>query len=207
MAAFALLASSIASAHATDVAVVGVFANKAVLQINGGITRTISVGQKTPEGVLLVAVDRAGATLDIDGRRRTLKLGQQHASTGGAGGPSVVVAADSRGHYVLDGQVNGGAVRFVLDTGASVVSLSADDASRLNLDYRNAPIANLNTANGVVQARRVTLRTVKVGSISVNNVEAVVVETPGMPALLGMSFLNRMNMRRDGEMLTITQRY
>jgi aspartyl protease family protein len=201
----ALLLSPLAAA--TDVTVVGVFPSKAVVQINGGPARTLAIGQKTAEGVVLVSVDRGGATLDIDGKRRSLKLGQQHAAVTGAAGGSVVVAAGPGGHFILDGQINGGPVRFVLDTGATVVSISAEDATRLGVDTRNAPVAQMHTANGVAAARRVRLASVSVGSISVQNVEAVVMDTPGMPALLGMSFLNRMNMRREGEILTLTRRY
>ena len=68
-------------AHATDVTVVGLTANKAVVQIDGGAPRTLSVGQKTAEGVTLVSVDRGEAVFDIGGKRRNLKLGQQHATS------------------------------------------------------------------------------------------------------------------------------
>ncbi len=64
-----------AAALATDVTVSGLFANKAVVQIDGGPLQTLSVGQKTKQGVQLVAVDRESATFDIDGRRVTLGLG------------------------------------------------------------------------------------------------------------------------------------
>ena len=64
-----------AVALATDVTVSGLFTNKAVVQIDGGPLQTLSVGQKTKQGVQLVAVDRESATFDIDGQRVTLGLG------------------------------------------------------------------------------------------------------------------------------------
>src|SRR4051812_28037853 len=64
------------AAQATDVNVVGLFPGKAVVSINGGPPRTISVGQKTAEGVTLVSSDRDSATVDIDGKRRVMQMGQ-----------------------------------------------------------------------------------------------------------------------------------
>jgi aspartyl protease family protein len=194
-------------ASAVDVNVVGLFQNKAVVQINGGAARTISVGQKTAEGVTLLSVEKDSATLDIDGKRRTLKLGQQHASTSASSQAAVTLTADSRGHFVAQGQINGGAVRLIIDTGASLVSLSAPDAQRLGIDYRKGQMVMMNTANGTAPAWRVKLDSVRVGDISVDGVDAVVMETQAMPVLLGMSFLNRMDMRREGQILTLTKRF
>ena len=203
----ALLLALVLPAHASDVTVVGLFPNKAVVQINGGTARTLSIRQKTAEGVVLVSVDRNGATFDIDGKRRTLNLGQHHSTGNASSSPAVKLSADSRGHFVVDGQINGGAVRFIVDTGATVVSLSGADARRLNIDYRKGAPAFMNTANGVAPAWRVKFDTVRVGTISLQNVDGVVIETQAMPALLGMSFLNRMDMRREGQVLTLTRRF
>ena len=196
------------AAFATDVTVVGLFPTKAVVQINGGAPRTISVGQKTQEGVTLVSVERDGASFDIDGKRKTLKMGQQHASSNASSNQSMTLNADARGHFVVDGQVNGGAIRFLLDTGATMISLTGQDAQRLGIDYRKGQVAMMNTANGVAPAYRVKLDTVRLGNITVNSVDAVVMEGQTMPfALLGMSFLNRMEMRREGQTMTLTKRF
>ena len=195
-------------AFGVDVAVIGLFTNKAVVQVDGGPARTLSVGQKTAEGVTLVSVENGAATLDIAGRRQTLKLGQHHATrAGGPSGAAVTLNADARGHFVVDGQINGGSVRFIVDTGASLVSMSSADARRLGIDYAKGQLAQMATANGVAPAYRVRLATVRVGDVSLDNVDAVVMETQAMPVLLGMSFLNRMNMRRDGEQMVLTKRF
>jgi len=66
----------------------------------------------------------------------------------------------------------------------------------------------METANGVAAAYRVKLDTVRVGDLTVNNVDAVVMEGDSLPvALLGMSFLNRMDIRREGQIMTLTKRY
>ena len=192
---------------ATEITVVGLSPNKAVVQIDGGAPRTLSIGQKTAEGVVLVSVDKGGAVFDIAGKRRSLKLGQQHATSNSSSAASVTVSADSRGHFVVDGQINGGAVRFIVDTGATVVAMSSFDAQRLRINYRKGEVGYMNTANGTAPAWRVKLDTVRVGEITVNNVDAVVMENQTMPVLLGMSFLNRTNMRREGQLMTLTKRF
>ena len=95
----------------------------------------------------------------------------------------------------------------MVDTGATSVSLSASEAQRLGINYRNGRRAYARTANGVIGVYVVRLDHVKVGDITLNNVEATVSEGPAHVALLGMSFLNRMEMRRDGQTMTLTQRY
>jgi aspartyl protease family protein len=196
-----------APALAFEVRVIGLFPNKAVVQTNGGAVRTLSVGQKTADGVLLVSVGRDSATFEIDGQRRTLQLGQQHSSSAASSSPGLTIMADSRGQFVVDGQVNGGAVRFIVDTGATLVALSSTDARRLGIAYRQGKLVSMNTANGVTDAWLVKLDSVRVGNITVNNVDAAVIENQALPALLGMSFLNRMEMRRDGQTMVLTKRF
>jgi len=192
-------------AFAADLAVVGLFPNKAVIMVDGVGPKTASVGQKVADGVTLVSVERDGATFDIDGKRKSIRLGQ--ASSRPTANPTVTLTSDTRGHYFVDGQVNGLALRFIVDTGATLVALSSEDAGRLGLNYLAGPVMRLNTANGMTRAWRVRLDTLQVGGITVNNVEAAVVESPSMPALLGMNFLNRMEMRQVGETMTLTKRY
>ena len=99
-------------------------------------------------------------------------------------------------------------MRFLVDTGASKVALSALEAKRLGISYLSAPRGLAQTANGNTVAYAVKLDTVRVGDITVNNVDAAVIEGQGLNViLLGMSFLNRMQMRRDGETLTLLKRF
>lgn len=198
-----------APALATDVNVVGLFPGKAVVSINGGQPRTLSTGQKTEEGVILVSSDRDSATFDVDGKRRVLKMGQHHSlRNANPSNQTVTLAADSRGHFFVNGQVNGAQVRFLVDTGATWVALSGADATRLAIDYRKGEQNLMSTANGVAAAYKVKLDSVRIGDITVNNVDAVVMEGsgPGI-ALLGMSFLNRMEMRRNGETMVLTKKF
>jgi len=207
----ALLALALAAgpAAATDVTVVGLLgSNKAVVSINGSAPRTLTVGQKTPEGVTLVAVESQRATFEIDGKRRTLAMGQAFSTGTRAGASqSVTLKADGRGHFTADGQVNGASVRFLVDTGASMIALPAADAKRAGVSYLSAPRGMVQTANGTTSAYKVKLDVVRVGDIALTNVDAMVMEDGLAFALLGMSFLNRTEMRRDGETMVLTRRF
>ena len=198
-----------AAGWTAEVSVIGLFPGKAVVVIDGGAPRVLSVGQKPVEGVTLISTDRESATLVIDGQKRTLRIGQHQAGPAPASShQSATLTADARGHFVIDGQINGGAMRFLVDTGATAVSLSAADASRLGIDYRKGQPGLMGTANGTVAAYRVKLDTVRVGDIVVNNIDAAVIEGNEMPfALLGMSFLNRMEMKREGQTMVLIRRF
>lgn len=197
-----------ASAGATDVTVAGLFTNKALVQIDGGPLQTLSVGQKTREGVVLVSVDRDAATFEIDGKRLTLGMGHARMGTGASAIESAVLTADVQGHFTTDGQVNGMPIRFVVDTGATLISLPASEARRLSLDYRKGQKVMMGTANGNVPGFLVKLDTVRIGSVTLHGVDGIVMEGTGLTSpLLGMSFLNRMNMKREGDIMTLTRRY
>jgi len=203
-----LIVTGATGAAATEVTVAGLFPNKAVVQIDGGTVQTLTVGQKTSTGVTLMSVDRDSATFDIQGKRATLRMGQQHVSRSTSSAASVVLSADTRGHFVTDGQINGVPIRFIVDTGATVISIPAGEARRMALDFRKGQMVMMNTANGTTPAYRIKLDTVRVGDVSVNNVDAVVMEAASLQAaLLGMSFLNRMDMKRAGDIMTLTKRY
>ncbi|MBK6981833.1 MAG: TIGR02281 family clan AA aspartic protease [Betaproteobacteria bacterium] len=196
-------------AGATEVNVIGLFPGKAVVVIDRGAPRTLSAGQRTAEGVLLVSADSRSATLEIDGQRQVLELGQ-HAESAALTGTlqSVTLAADGNGHFVAEGSVNGARMRFLVDTGATLVTLPAVDARRLGIDYRSGQQVVSQTANGRVIVYRVRLDSVALGTMTLNAVDAVVHESAGLEiALLGMSFLNRTEMRREGANLTLTKRY
>jgi aspartyl protease family protein len=196
-------------AHALDVTVVGLFSGKAVITVDRGAPRMLSVGDRTPEGVRLVSADSKTAVVEIDGKRQTLEMGQHFETAEQTGARnSVTLAADSQGHFVVDGQVNGAHMRFLVDTGATFVSLPASEASRLGIDLANARRGTSQTANGPVTVYRTTLESVTIGGVTLFNVEAAVHASRGLDvALLGMSFLNRTEMRRDGGNLTLTKRF
>ena len=208
IALFVLLACSLA-ARAADVALIGVIGDKAaVLAINGGEPKTVKLGQ-TWSGVKVVAVEKTQATIETDGKQRVLQLGQHYRGAAASDArQSVTLAADPRGHFFADAIINGQSMRFVVDTGASVVVLMAADAQRMGVDWRKGRPAPMQTANGATVGYLVKLGSVRVGGIELQNVDAVVVEQGlGSFGLLGMSFLNRVEMRRDGEKMELIRRF
>jgi len=197
-------------ADATDVNVIGLFPGKAVVVVNGGKPHTLKAGDQTPEGVRLVSVDTETAVLEIDGKRRTLGMGQAIAMavTADSGRSQATLSADSRGHFIASGQINGQSVELLVDTGASLISLNASDARRLGVNYLKGERGFASTANGTAAVYRVTLDTVRVGDINISGVDALVHEGNNLPfVLLGMSFLNRVEMRRDGSTMTLVKRF
>ncbi len=200
-------------AHAADISVVGLFGGKAVLVIDGGKPRTVAVGQSTPEGVKLISANSNVAVIEHQGLRQTLAPGGGTRigggrSTGSSSGETVTLAADARGHYVTLGQINGGSVQFLVDTGATAIAIPASLARQLGINYTGGERGYTQTANGRAAAYKITLDTVRVGDITLHSVEAVVIEGDGLKiALLGMSFLNRTEMKRDGQALTLTKRF
>jgi aspartyl protease family protein len=198
------------SAAAVDVNVIGLFPGKAVITVNRGAPRTLSVGEKTAEGVTLISTSSKGAVFEIDGKRETIEMGQHFESAAQTGSrQSVNLSPDERGHYIVDGMVNGGYMRFIVDTGATTISMSSADATRLGIDYRQGrPGVSIVADGRRVATFRVTLDSVTIGDITIFNVEASISESPGIGgALLGNSFLNRVEMRREGQNLTLTKRY
>ncbi len=204
----AFVAILAANAHATDVNVIGLFPGKAVVSINRGPPRTLSVGVATAEGVTLVSNTKNDALIEIDGKRQTLELGQDYQTPDrSAGRRSVTLPQDSSGHFLTDGMVNGVHTRFLVDTGATAVSLSASEAARMHIDYRKGTPGYSVTADGRhIASWRVMLDSVQVGDVTLLNVEGSVSQGEGIP-LLGMSFLNRTEMLREGSSLTLTKRY
>jgi aspartyl protease family protein len=202
------LALACLPARAADVAMVGVIGDKAaVLALDGGNPKTVKVGQ-TWNGIKVIEVNGDFATIEADGKRRVLRRGMHYRSAAASSDrQSVTLAADSRGHFFMDGAVNGGPVRFIVDTGATMVALPASEARRLGVDYRKGQPGLTNTAGGVVQTFRVRFDRVRLGDIELSGVEGVVIEQGLDIALLGMSFLNRLEMKRDGQTMTLIRRF
>lgn len=201
-------------AGAVEVNVVGLFNDKAMVSIDGGKQQMLRVGQATAEGVKLLSSDSQQAVLEIDGKRRTLSMGQSTGyaasapSGSGGGGNTVVLAADGRGHFLARGGINGFPTRFLVDTGASFVSMDVAEARRIGIDYKRGERMVMHTANGQIVAYKVRLDSVKVGDINLNFVDATISEASmGGVTLLGMSFLNRVEMNRADGKLTLTRKY
>ena len=205
----ALLAATAASGQ--SVALQGMLGAKALLIVNGSAPKTVAAGE-THQGVKVVSTSGDEAVVEVGGKRHTLRVGEAPASVGGrGGGPArgsrIVLTAGTGGHFMTQGQINGKAVQFMVDTGASAVSMTVTDAERMGVDYKSGRPIQLSTANGVVLGWQTTLNSVRVGDVEVFNVTAVVASRDMPFILLGNSFLTRFQMSRTNEEMVLTRRF
>ncbi|MCK6390925.1 MAG: TIGR02281 family clan AA aspartic protease [Azonexus sp.] len=192
---------------AQEVGVAGVIGSKALLMINGAPPQSVPVG-KLIDGVKVVSIQGDLVVVEIDGRKRPLRVGQHAVGTGNAAdSEQIILKADGAGHFVTNGTINGGSIRFLVDTGASMISLGASDARRLGLDFNKGQKGFAQTANGQTMVSKVQLDSVRVAGVTLHQVDAVIHQTELPVALLGMSFLNRMEMQRNGNTMTLKKRY
>jgi aspartyl protease family protein len=206
-----VLTFACAAAWGQSAALQGMLGGKALLIIDGAAPKTVAPGE-TYKGVKVLSTSGEEATIEIGGKRQTLRVGEAPASVGGYGGapaPSsrIVMNAESGGHFFSGGAINGQAVRFMVDTGATSVSIGAPEAERIGLKYRNGEVARSSTANGTVAIWKVKLDSVRVGDVEIHNVDATVLPAAMPFVLLGNSFLSRFQMKRDNDQMVLERRY
>jgi aspartyl protease family protein len=195
---------------AADISLYALFKDKAILKVDG-TRRVLATGAESPEGVKLVSTDTQSeeAVVELNGKRETLKLGVVISAFQSAARESVTLYAAEGGHFFADGFINDQPTRFLVDTGATSVALSSRVAERIGIDYKRFGKRSWSqTASGVVRIYIVGLKSVRVGNATLYDVEASIIEGnhPSQP-LLGMSFLNAFEMKREGDKMELTKRY
>lgn len=185
----------------------GLLGEKALISVNGAPPKVMTVGD-IHRGVKLLAVRGQQVEIEEGGKRRVLGMGFSGGGVQGEGGAKASLTADGRGQFFAQGRVNGASTEFIVDTGATLVALPRSVADRAGVRLGEATVVGVNTANGQTRAYKVMLNSVSVGEVRANMVEALVLEDRQihMP-LLGMSFLNRVKMSREGDLMTLSQRY
>jgi aspartyl protease family protein len=161
-------------------------------------------------GIVLLGVgllDRSKALLPdiVSPSRRETQPATSAPRPSPAVSNTMVYTANERGHVVLDAAVNGAPVRMLVDTGASLVTLTPADARAAGINPANLAFSgHVQTANGAARMAPVTLREISIGQLSIYDVPASVLEHLNV-SLLGMTFLSRLQgyEMRDGK-LTIT---
>lgn len=201
-----LLLCSPACLAVEKITVVGLFTDKAVVKIDGK-QHVLSVGESSPEGVKLISANSREAVMEVNGKQDTYTLGT-HISTNYAepeAGKTVTIAPDAMGMYEVNGSINGFQVKFVVDTGATLIAMNKHEAERIGINYKLEGVESLTeTASGYEKNYLVKLDEVRVGDIKLTNVTASVHDSD-FPSviLLGNSFLNRVNMSREGALLLL----
>lgn len=184
-------------------------ADRALLVIDGQ-PQTLSVGV-TARGVTLRRLGDGEAEVVVGGQVRSLRLGAAPARLGAGGaapgaGSTIVLPAGPGGHFSSAGTINGKQVTFLVDTGATSVSISQSEANRIGLDWKRGRPGLSHTANGTVPVYAVNLAAVRVGDVELNNVPGVVVPSDMPMVLLGNSFLNHFSMRRDNDVMRLERK-
>lgn len=206
------LASVATAALAQSVALSGMLGGKALIIVDGGTPKSVATGASY-QGVKIVSTQGDEAVIEIAGRRHTMRVGDAPARVGdgsakdNAGGNKIVLTAGSGGHFLTQGQINGRAAQLMVDTGATLVSMSASDAERMGLAYKDGEPVRMSTANGVTPGWKVKLNSVRIGDVTAHEVDAIV-SMGAMPyVLLGNSFLSRFQMTRNNDQMVLEKRY
>ena len=196
--------------HAADLTLYALFQGKAIVQVDGN-RRVLAIGDASPEGVKLLATDTETeeALVEIGGQRQTLKLGVvMSAFNTSSARESVTLYADGHGFFHADGTINGYPVRFLVDTGANTVAINSALARSAGIDYQKGRPGYAKTASGFATVYGIKLATIKIGDITLRNVDAGVIDGPQPDTpLLGMSFLSALEMKREGNKMELTRRY
>lgn len=200
-----LLLSPAAQAQAASVTVEALLPNTAVLMINGQ-RKTLKAGASY-QGVKLLSADATVAVLEINGERQRLGLNRNITTNYVAPERRQLdIPRNDRMQYITSAQINGRSIQVMVDTGANVVAMSARHASALGVDYRAGMPSKLETASATIDAWMVTLHSVEVGGIRVENVRATVTagEYPST-VLLGMSYLQHVELREREGVLSLSR--
>lgn len=194
------------SVLAQTASLTGMLGGKALLIVDGSAPKVVAVGESY-KGVTVVSVTRDQAVVEIAGKQSTLRVGDTPASVGaGVSSNRIILKAGQGGHFFAQGQINGKDVQMIVDTGATAVTLSSMDAQRIGLNYQIGLPTQMNTANGVVPAWRVKLKTVAIGDVVVGEVNAIVSASSLPYVLLGNSFLAHFQMTRTNEEMVLNKR-
>lgn len=198
-------ASGIATAQTPVVQVEALFPKAAVLKVNGE-RKMLRVGQSF-SGVTLVASKTKTATIKFNGKTQTLGLSQHIGSSYETPTEQrISLARDAYDQYRTSILINGRSVLALVDTGASSVAMSGDQAKALGIDYYGGILGKVSTASGISDAYSITLRSVSVGGITVENVRGSVIEGdyPSI-VLLGMTYLRHVKMEEEEGVLSLSR--
>ena len=190
---------------AAPVEVVGLFKNRAVVRIPGH-ELMLKVGE-TKNGVTLLSADANQAHVSYQGQSYELSLSNRVAGEfQRAKSARVAITSDQLGQYRIRGAVNNRFTNFLVDTGASVVAISSNDAIGMGIEYSNGQLGIVHTAQGATDSYFVTLDEVVVGGITAYNIQAAIIEGAyPLDPLLGMSFLRNVRMEENAGVLTLTK--
>lgn len=192
---------------AIDLVVEALLPGTAVLRIDGRRT-TLKEG-KSAGGVRLISADSKSAIVEINGQRQQLGVSQRISGQFAAPEKRAVrIPLDQARQYRTNADINGVRVSVIVDTGANIVAMSERHAQTLGIDPSAGTPVRVTTAGSQVPGRNLLLDSVDVGGIRVNSVEATVIKGDfPVDVLLGMSFLEHVQMVDENGVLTLEARF
>ena len=204
-----LLAATVAQSQSVTLS--GMVGSKALLIVDGSAPKIVAAGDDF-KGVKVVSTQGDSAVLMIGGKRINMRVGDAPASVGEqagskSSGSKIVLTVGDGGHFLAQGSINGKAAQFMVDTGATAVAMGAAEAKRMGIDYTAGKPVRMSTANGQAVGYLLTLNSVRIGDVEVQNVEAIVAQQAMPYVLLGNSFLTRFSMRRDNDQMVLERRF
>ena len=207
----ALLMVVAATAHSQSVTLTGMLGSKALVIVDGSAPKIVAAGESF-NGVKVISTQGDTAVLMVGGKRLNMRVGDAPASVGEqvgskSSGSKIVLTAGDGGHFLTAGSINGKSVQFMVDTGATAVAMGAAEAKRMGIDYTAGKPVRMSTANGATIGYLLTLSSVRIGDVEVQNVEAIVAQQSMPYVLLGNSFLTRFSMRRDNDQMVLERRF
>lgn len=189
-----------------NIQVVGLFKDTAIIrsQNKEAVLRT---GMRNSDGVRLVSANSDVAIFEFRGQQYRHSL-TEVTSFGVAPRADQVRIEATNGTYLLNGEINGRSQNFIVDTGATYVTLGTRQADELGIDYlHSGRVTQLHTANGTADAYLVMVDSVKVGDIEVKQVQAAVLPTfTADKVLLGASFLGNVSMVNQGQVMLLQKK-
>jgi len=195
---------------AVSVNAIALFNERAMLSIDGAKPKILRAG-KSYLGIKLISSNTSQAIIEVDGKREVLTLNSSLVLNERLGtkasksyAKSVQLFVNEVGFFQSEGKVNGKSVEFLVDTGANLVVLNSLEANRIGLDYKDGQKAEARTASGVAPMFLINVAKMSVGGIELDNIETGIIEGSFPPhPLLGMTFLSRLNMERNGDVMTL----
>lgn len=196
-------------AHAaSSVQLAGVSSGKALLVIDQQPPRFVTVGE-TVHGVTLQSVQGQMVSVTAEGKTFQLEMGRNPVvlSPGAGKAGKIVLKAETNGHFIARGTINDQPVNFMVDTGATMLALGSNVAQSLGIKLDQLEVIPISTAGGVVKSYKVKLKKVRIGEIEFLDMDAVISSSPMPYVLLGNNFLNRFQMRKENDQMTLEQRF
>lgn len=190
---------------AAEITLSGLMPGRAMLTVNGA-SRIYTVGQAIGGSHRLLEIGSDHVILEAAGRKQRVGVGQR-ATGNTPGEESATLYRDARGHFSGPGSINDRPVRFLVDTGATRIAMGIGHARRLGLDKLAGQRGAAQTANGIIETTCVRLDRVTLGEISLDGVHACYSDKDMPEILLGMSFLERTEMKINGEQLRLKKRF